>query len=622
MTHHHEPVYVAWIVDEYCTSDNVFTATATSFDFDNVWDFSPPQSEMLLAYDGDGFEIMRFGFLTPGAFTTTIDGVERGLGGTEGRAFADETMISHPIAVLSTHDIEIDGVPVKTCMEMPSGHTCSLLYQEGRTNIGGVKLNVLDKDNYFTKKQAGFSVNGKRVVIMAGYVGFDISDFEIVYVGAVRDLTYQAGKYSLSVETDFAERLNQELYGGVEDFSSTLDGAVLLADTDITLADSTWAWDWASALRSTGAGGYAGIFFKIDDEWMAYDTAGHAPPDAGVVRAQLGTSAADHDNGKAVDMAFVIQDNPVNILLMLLLTRTAEYGRQHATYDLFLGDANDEPLGINWYIADLDVAQFEEVRDTWFASDVYEIVITGREKMRPFIEKHLLKPMNANLYIGRTGKLSLAAIAPPLPDAYFVTLTEDDIIGAPGLSLSNESIINDVTVDWEYDALNDTYANTTVVLDATSQSEYDRDGTIKVEARGVSSRWSGSTVATAIANRKLRNFKNPQPTIKCSVLFHKGAVLEPGRSVGFINSVMPEVTTGHVGINATFIVASRNINWATGLVDLELVRTNYGTGRTGLIAPAETVDYTDASDEAKAKYMFISADNGKMTNGDGGYSII
>ena len=265
----------------------------------------------------------------------------------------------------------------------------------------------------------------------------------------------------------------------------------------------------------------------------------------------------------------------------------------------------------------------ESVRDTWYSSETYEIIITEREKMREFIERHLLRPMNANLYVNRTGKLSLAAITPPIPSTEFVTLTESDIVGAPTLTMTNESIINDVAVNWEYDPIDDEYDNKTVVLDATSQSEYDRDGTLDIKARGISSRWSGSTLATTTANRKLRNFKEPQPKIRCSVLFNKGAAIEPGMAVGFANTQMPDVKAGNLGINSTFAVVSKSINWATGVVDLELVRTNYGVGRVGLIAPAaSSVDYTSASDDTKAKYAFVADSGGNMSNKDEGYAIV
>jgi len=78
---------------------------------------------------------------------------------------------------------------------MPSGHSCSLLYQEGRSQVSSVSFTAIDSENKITKKFNNWFANGKPVVILGGYQDLPFYAFTVLYTGVVKKVGYSGGAY-------------------------------------------------------------------------------------------------------------------------------------------------------------------------------------------------------------------------------------------------------------------------------------------------------------------------------------------------------------------------------------------------------------------------------------------
>lgn len=621
-----QPVYMMIFPRTWGETRAAYEANETDFEMETLHNFEWNASDRLFIYDNSGWEIiLPTSFYEDGGYDVLANS-SRGISGTPAQAFAASSRIINPHMILSTHEVSdctLDHWPVA---QMPSGHSCSLLYQEGRNQVSGVSFTAIDHESKITKKFNNWFANGKPVVILGGYQDLPFYAFTILYTGSIKSVSYVSGSYKFDISADF-DKLNQTLFGDIEDFSGrmTVDG-MPASETTLTLLEASWPFDAGTSSVETATGKYAAIYLKIEDEILRLNG---SPT---VVRGQLGTTAASHgqhvrdedgnDTGEyvPVDMFFSIQGNPVDILLYFLISGGTAFTDQ-GSYDLYLGDDNDDPVGVRWPVSSIDVTGFQTIRDAWYPSDVYRIDITERQKMRELLEDNILKPMNANLFIDRSGKLGLATIVPAIPTTY-VELTEADIVGAPNISLDAENLLNDVLVKYDYDAFEDEYKKELRLINATSQSDYDKAVEMVVEARGVHPIFGGETLARNIANNKLRNFKDLQAVVSFSALFNKGAEIEPGSSVRLTHSQLPDTNTGQIGFDYYLTITSKKINWGTGKIDFEGIKTNFAvtSRRTALIAPTGTADYDAATDAVKDRYAFVSADTGLMADGTTGYA--
>lgn len=576
-------------------------------------------------YLGTPLAFVGEGDVVEGTPNDTLQGCERGAYNTNASAHTRGAWLFRPHMQFSTGDVEGTGLNFKPGMSFPSGHRNTLLYQEGRTQTEPVKVDLQDKTTIVTRAFATKFWLGKKAIIMGGYAGMNFKDYSILYIGKITNITYRRGVYNFTIDNQIAE-LSKNLFSQVEDVDTTLDGGINSTTTSITLnsEDNIYGHSRADLYEPTGADErWAALYFKIDNEITRQATSGDYGGGAiTVVRGCLGTTAASHSDNATVDYFYSINDTPIDIILYLMTTRTSQYtrsGPSGESYDCQLGGSTDRALGVGLNYYDIDIASFEDIRDKWFSDDIWNPRFYKKTNIKRYIEK-ALKTINCNLYINKLGQIALAMIEPPIAEDPQV-LNEDDIVGDIQLEINTDGVLNDVLIKYDVDAAGSSYDQEVTVIDATSQATWDVDNEIVLEADGVRTEYSGSTLAPRYARQKTRNFKDPNPVIPIRVLFNRQDI-EPGQVVNLQHSKLPDVEAGSVGWDKYMAVVGKRIRWDEGVLELELIDTVYFGYNYGLIgATTLTSTWANATDEERDQYVFISDSNNVMSDGSSGYVI-
>jgi hypothetical protein len=617
---------VLWARDE-TENTAAETRTDTSILTDNDFVFYCEGGEAVFIYDEDAWELMECSYFTPdfSGSTDLIEVVRASYGSTQ-HSFPARSKVLRVWGAFATHSISDMTLPLLGKCSFPAGVTQDIDFKEGHARFGSTEVTVQDTDGAVTRRLQNTRPINRHAVILAGYSTMPFSDYSMVWAGRVNKLNYRAGTYQLSLDADM-DKLNRELWGRVEDFAdgntTTLTGDINDSQTTLTLADVTNIYDGPTfdnagvaahlAVKDTSAGNV--------EHMKITGLAGSTPT---VVRAQHGTTAAAVTVAESEVRYFMsYTGNPLTIALVMLMSRDTSIGVSHATYDAHLGGLGlEESVGLSMQPSDIDVTGIETLRDRWFTDQTWIVNSRKRSKGLKFIEKHILKPLNCAFYITRSGKLSIAYVKPPVPtDELPVELNTSNVVGAPELAFDRQYVINDVTVDWDYDVYDDTTDSQTIVLNATSQSEYDRDGTMTLEPRGVVTSQGGARLATQYAGKKVSSFGRPLTPIAVQVLFNVGAPIEPGDVLQLNHSALADPDLGTTTFDRDVLVVSKRVDWAAGTVELDLLHPFYSLGRVGLLGPTGMATWANATDTDKRRYIWLGDTDNKLSTNEEGYVL-
>jgi len=615
-----EPVYALVVFEDRTQLGGDLTAAPTTIDgaegdsmtLRERGDFFP-----VMVYDADGFELFT-GTYDTATNDVTVDSYA--VYGTPARTFTREySTIGVPWLCYSTGEIPEATTLFETGMDMPSGSQQEIDFIEGGNRSQPVTVSVLDTGGRITRQLRDRTIIGKTAMVLGGYEGLSLADFTVLHVGPVTRFSILRGSvYEIEVDTVMV-KLKRKLFRDVAAFDTTLSGSMTSGQTTIPLTDASDVYDSFPATLGAKPGWVgtwyeqywrAAMYFKVDNEYMRH-ASGTGP--VNVTRGCLGTTAASHSSGKTVDMLFVVEGNPINILLGFILTRDPNYealaylipGETTGNNYDWAGAVDDAKaaLGLHVEVGDVDVSSFEDVRDNFFPRYFGRIAFSKETDMEKELRESLLKPLGLNLYVNRAGKLALTIVRPPL-NAEPVVLDESNVVGIPDIDFTNEEIVNEVTVEYDHDYITGDSVSETTVLDATSQSAYDRAGDCTLATRWLVSDLRGASLAQRLAKKKMRHTKEPNPVLPVEVLFSQNAI-DLGDAVQLTLDALPDPITGAVGWDKQTIVTGRRVDWQNGTLVLDLVATAYQK-RYCLIAPAAMGDYTAATDAEKAVYGFVA----------------
>jgi hypothetical protein len=194
--------------------------------------------------------------------------------------------------------------------------TQQLLQEKGGTgSVSSVRIAAIDKDGYMTelisRPTQPLEILGRQATL---YLGFNNTaypdDFIEVFKGIIDDIEAGAGKVTLNLAHP-DQKKRQEIFRQVK---TTLDGAVLAADTTLVLAST------ANLLSPPPVDTSLTCFVRIGDELIRY-TGISDNELTGCTRGQLGTTAADHDDGAEVTSFYRLQGSMVDLALKLMMSQ-------------------------------------------------------------------------------------------------------------------------------------------------------------------------------------------------------------------------------------------------------------------------------------------------------------
>ena len=224
----------------------------------------------------------------------------------------------------------------------------------------------------------------------------------------------------------------------------------------------------------------------------------------------------------------------------------------------------------------------------------------------------------------RSQQVRFKAIAPSIGGVPLLTERDNLLADSVSIKIKPDERASEVWVNFlPRDATSDDkkrkeFRRTRARVDLEAASDFQYQERIVYE---VFSRWLTTDVQSSLlALRLLNTFRDPPKYLSFSLDVAQRDI-GPGDSFdvqyrGFVDDsglstpVRYEVISSHEPDNM-------------GRVKIEAIQSLYGANRRyGLIAPNDTPVYGNADDDTRASYVFISQNDGTMTNGDDGYQII
>lgn len=428
------------------------------------------------------------------------------------------------------------------------------------TSISSFTFRLLDKNNIITTDIAGDAVSllGKQVNIYLGRVNcnMDFSNYYELPITYIKKCEKQDNSYVFST-TEQTERIARPIL----DHQSALAVDILSGTTSFTMRED---------ITSFPATGY----LKLDDEFVSYtgkDLVNNRF--TGVIRGEFNSIPIAHDSDTVCYLANSIQDNPLNIILKLLISNGGG-----GVYDT-LADG----LGISNSL--IDIAEIESLRDELFIGVTFKLIYFNVKSTLKLIEDEILLPCGLRFKYSLNSKLSLAI----LDKAKFVEeeniIDHDTIIKDPKWSIDGNKIVNQIDINWDYEDGTGVYKKYDQYTNSTSVSSYGLQPKLTFNFKAVKSSLNGQLIVDDIANRLLDRLGFPTPEISITTQIDK-SIQNVGDKAYLKSSRIPYYD-GTLNFQSDLEILSRSINHTNGDVVFKLAFTSFTNIRSGYIAPSD-----------------------------------
>jgi hypothetical protein len=257
-----------------------------------------------------------------------------------------------------------------------------------------------------------------------------------------------------------------------------------------------------------------------------------------------------------------------------------------------------------------------------FTGQVYEFLIKEPQDAREWAR--LLHRATATWpFVKRDGKIGAKKIRLPTAGP-FPTLTEANIVGVPQWFATDDRIINQVVVryDWDLADLPGSFRVVDTFEDVASRDRLGIQTSIIIDTRGIKTTQSGGTIAQKVAKRIFDRYRLPTEGFVCRVFFSALRDFDIGDFVDFTHSRVENLKTGKRGItNAVCEVLDIRPVFGIGGPDQppHLIVTLINTGvLTSAANPSPTSIILDhVAPAAVAGLTLVSGGSLVFTNNDG-----
>lgn len=433
------------------------------------------------------------------------------------------------------------------------------------TTISSFSFRILDKDEIITSLVGGDAADliGAEVRIYLGRsnVAMDFADYFELPVTYITKCEHGDSSYVFN-SSEQTERMAKPIYA----FKSALGVDILAATTTWTMRD-----DITDAPESG--------FLKVDNEFVSYsgkDLVNNRF--TGVIRGELNSTPAAHTANTDCVLVETVTDNPLNIILKILISNGGG-----GTYDTL-----QDGLGID--AALIDIAGIEALRDELFLDVEYTLSIYEVESALRFIENELLMPNGLRFTNSIDSKVTLAI----LDKARFVEETdvidEDTITKFPKWTIDGTKVTNIIEVRWNYSEGTDTWQNRDVFRNEDSIALYGAQKPLKFDFKGIKLSLDGQALVDDFGSRLLARLSTPTPEIQITTQIDK-SLQTIGDKAYLVSSKIP-APDGTLNFASDLEIVSRAINQTSGDVTLKLAFTSFTTIRSGFIAPSDLITST------------------------------
>jgi len=272
-----------------------------------------------------------------------------------------------------------------------------------------------------------------------------------------------------------------------------------------------------------------------------------------------------------------VQDNPVNIILQTLISKGGG-----GTYDIL-------PDGAGIDQALLNISQFETIRDEFFLTQEFNLLLYGIDNVLTYLEEQILYPCELRIISDNTSRISLAILNRRLFDDEIPVIDETTILKQPSYDVDDTNIINVVEIEYDYSEGTQKYRKFITLQDEESITDFGRRDPLSLQLKGVQETLNGAVIANDIGQRFLSRFAYPKPEISLSTHIDKSLILL-GEKAEIQSSQIP-TDTGDLNFGETLEVIERGINWKTGDVKFKLAFTSFTGIKECYLAPSDSVTF-------------------------------
>jgi len=426
------------------------------------------------------------------------------------------------------------------------------------TTFNTSSFTLLDEGQEVTKlflNQPGYRVRAPvRAWLGRSFEGMDFAD----YLELPETIMNKCQKVESSYNFSTIERKDR-LEKGIFNIKTKLAIDILDSTTTITLQAIP------TGLPSIG-------YVKIEDEFIEYDGIGGNNL-LNCARGAFNSIPAEHGSGEDVFNVWeVTARNGIDFLAQVLISGSGN----GSSYDVL-------PEGLGFDESLVDVEEFEEFRDEFFSGFDLSFLIWGVESVQKFLEEEIYLPMGVRLRTNNNGKIGLAVLNRNIFTIDAPTINESNTFKSPGFSISDDKIINQVRIFWDWQDGPAVFAESLELEDADSIAAYGATGFTELSFKGV----KDLLFAQSIANLFIARFANPRPEITVDAL-NSTTYLLVGEKTELISHRLP-TEDGDLEFISTLEVLKKAYDVNTGTVKYTLAFTSFSGIRQCFISPSDLV---------------------------------
>jgi hypothetical protein len=448
-------------------------------------------------------------------------------------------------------------------------NSSSIDIRKVNTTIAGYSFRLLDKDFAISNLINGnaASLIGQDVTIWLGRnrkraadEACDFSGYYQLPITKLRKLEHADNSYVISTSED-TSRIDRPIY----DASSALSIDILAGTTTIIMRDSIAEFPAAG-------------FVRVDKEVFSYTSKNDSTKTfSGVIRGEYGTTPDAHSANTLCYQAEKIVDNPLNIILKLLISNGGG-----GAYDVL-----SDGLGISPSL--IDVSGIETIRDSLFSTVQIELLFYDVQSVLKLIETEILQPLNLRFSYGLNSKLGLVvldkAVFTPIIDA----VNENTMLTYPKWSVDDTKIINRLKIEWDYSEADGKFLKYSEYTDAASVTTYGEKTPLKFQFKGLKTALGGASIIDDFARVLFARFSIPIAEVEVKTQIDK-SLKNIGDKVFVESSKIPSPMGGLV-FESDMEITKRAINYQTNEVTFTFAFTSFTKIRSAYISPSDLIKY-------------------------------
>lgn len=576
------------------------------------------------------------------------------------------------------------GTVLLPYMIIPAGAGQTVNELDGQSSLSSLEVDCIDPRGELKKIMADPHALGAEAIFLIGFEGECLGDFTPLHTMTLTDVGWTAagmvkfaasdlqralfdqiwlygGPYQLwKADTVYAQgallidangNVQQAVFGGASgsvapvwqqsEGQLTFDGTVFnrwAADTSY-LAGAKLR-DPAGSVQQSGGGvsgpkepfwneglggltqdGVPGSYFFWTNEGpeLTWRNRGQLQPPLPCFAANANFVASSNPRwlqGNPIDIALVAYQNEVGIG-QLDPTNPSSW----TLYDPITGDGliNPNPL--------LDVPGLLALRDNEFSGVRFEFKLTSAQTAKDWVENEILKPLGLYHIVRADGSLSFKSMKSPASQTG-LALSRDHVVGIP--TLTRWPIVNYLTARFDAQDPNlgqsntaaSSYASEFTFIDAASADQFSQFFKQTVEAAGLRIAWNGYNLSWRQAQRVFARHAFGTPIYEFQAHLTE-VVRELGDLVSFTHALLPDLETGALGLSAVLCeVTDKQPNYASALITFKLADTRFmNYTKPFQIADHTVPDWTDATIQQRATYLFVANSSGKNPDGSAANTI-